>query len=109
MAQDVVVGESLVHRRCFHHASRRAAARCPQCGRFYCRECVTEHVGRVICATCLKELVGGDSAHRRILGSLCRLAACAVSLLVTWMVFYHVGRMLLSLPSAFHEDTLWSQ
>ncbi len=109
MAQDGVTGESLLHRRCFHHASRLAAARCPQCERFYCRECVTEHLGRVICATCLKGLVGADSARRRIFGGLCRLAACAAGLLVTWMVFYHLGRVLLLLPSSFHEGTLWSQ
>lgn len=109
MARDRSVGESVLHKRCFHHASRRAAARCPQCMRFYCRECVTEHLGRVICATCLKELVAGDSTRRRVLSGLCHLVACTLSLLAAWMVFYHLGRMLLLLPGAFHEGTLWSQ
>jgi len=58
---------------------------------------------------CLKELVAGDSTRRRVLGGLLCLAACGLSPLAAWMVFYHLGRMLLLLPGAFHEGTLWSQ
>ena len=39
---------SLIHRRCLHHPAREAVALCPECRRFYCRECVTEHAGRMI-------------------------------------------------------------
>ena len=45
---------ALAHQRCFNHALREAAARCPGCGNFFCRECVTEHDDRVLCAACLE-------------------------------------------------------
>ena len=50
---------ALTHQRCFHHSHREAVARCPECRQFYCRECVTEHDYRVICATCLKKIAAG--------------------------------------------------
>ena len=44
---------NLSQQRCFNHTSREAVARCPECGRFFCRECITEHDDRVLCAVCL--------------------------------------------------------
>ena len=35
---------NLIHQRCSNHPGREAAVRCPECGRFFCRECVTEHL-----------------------------------------------------------------
>ena len=97
----------LIHERCFHHALREAVARCPECERFFCRECVTEHDDRVICASCLKKIVarGGDARARW--SWVRRAAQCAAGLAVCWVVFYYAGRALLALPSSFHEGTLW--
>ena len=42
--------EDLVHQRCFNHMLREAVACCPECRRYFCRECVTEHEDKVLCA-----------------------------------------------------------
>jgi len=93
--------------RCLNHASREAAARCPSCAQFYCRECITEHEGRVICAACLRKLAGVPLFQRRGLTSFWRVSQCFLGLLAAWFFFYLLGETLLRLPSSFHEGTLW--
>lgn len=99
--------ERLATQRCFNHASREAVARCPECGRFFCRECVTEHDDRAICAACLKKLAGLPLLQRRGVVHLVHFAQGAVSVLLAWFCFYMVGEGLLLLPDSFHEQTLW--
>lgn len=101
MAQDIA------HERCFNHARREAVARCPECGRFFCRECVTEHEGRVVCAACLARLTGAEEVRRSRWGTLARAIQCLVGLLVLWVCFLLLGQGLLALPSSFHEGTVW--
>jgi hypothetical protein len=98
---------ALGHQRCFQHASREAAARCPQCGRFYCRECVTEHEDRVICAACLKKLARTPITQRAGFVGVLRAGQLALGLAVTLLFFYLLGQSLLSIPSAFHDGTVW--
>lgn len=38
--------------RCQQHPGQAAAARCPSCQQSFCRECVTEHDGRMLCLAC---------------------------------------------------------
>lgn len=97
----------LAQQRCFNHARREAAARCPECERYFCRECVTEHEDRVLCASCLTRLVGGGKARGARLPGLVRMAAACAAFLVLWFFFYTMGQGLLALPSSFHEGTLW--
>jgi hypothetical protein len=99
--------QNLLHQRCFNHALREAAARCPECGRFFCRECITEHDDRVICSACLKKLVRAPVARRPAFARLVRLAQCAAALVLTWFFFFAIGEMLLKIPTSFHEGTLW--
>ncbi len=99
--------QSLAAQRCFNHAEREAAARCPECGRCFCRECVAEHDDRMICAACLRKLVRRSSTPRRFLAGLTRVLQCALGILTVWFFFYLVGESLLALPSSFHEGTLW--
>jgi len=101
------VATDLAHQRCFNHADREAVARCPECRRYFCRECVTEHEDRVVCATCLAHLAGLDGQRARRLGALGRAARFAAALLLVWLVFYGLGQGLLALPNSFHEGTLW--
>ena len=98
---------SLAHERCFHHALREAVARCPECERFFCRECITEHDDRVICASCLKRLVARAGSRGDRWSWLVRFAQCLAGLTLCWIVFYYAGRALLAMPSSFHEGTLW--
>jgi hypothetical protein len=93
-------------RRCFNHGMREAVARCPLCGKFYCRECIAEHDGRMICARCL--LPGGASRRKgRYLTGFLRAIQLLAGVLVLWFAFFLAGRALLTMPSSFHEGTLW--
>ncbi|MBZ5601360.1 MAG: rhomboid family protein [Acidobacteriia bacterium] len=93
---------ALVHQRCWNHASREAAARCPVCQRFYCRECVTEHEGRMMCAGCAAnaaERVAEAPRSKTAIWALCGVAG----ILLAWMIFYYLGAMLARIPSDFFE------
>jgi len=103
----MLTSPTLTHQRCYNHASREAAARCPECQRFFCRECVSEHEDRVLCANCLTKLKKPSMAKRFHLGGVIKVLQIAVSMLLLWAIFYGLGRLLLSVPSAFHEGTLW--
>ncbi len=98
---------SLIHQRCFNHSRREAAARCPECGHFYCRECITEHEDRVICAACLKKLVQPAFTQRRGFVGLVRTVQLGVGLFTVWLFFYFFGQVLLSIDPSFHEGTVW--
>jgi hypothetical protein len=97
----------VVTQRCLNHAQREAVARCPGCGRFFCRECVTEHEDRVMCATCLRALARVPLLRRRGFAGATRLVQCLLGLLASWFFFYLVGEALLALPASFHEGTIW--
>jgi hypothetical protein len=92
---------------CFNHAQREAVARCPQCGRYFCRECITEHDDRVICAACLRKLARVPLLRRRGFAGLIRLGQFLLGLLAAWFFFYLIGESLLAVPTSFHERTLW--
>lgn len=99
----------LTRQRCVNHYQREAVARCPECRRFYCRECVTEHEDRVICASCLSRQVQQAPRDRHPLRPVLRGIHLFVAFLVLWLFFYYAGRILLSLPDSFHEGTLWEE
>jgi hypothetical protein len=94
--------------RCFNHADREAVARCLQCGRTFCRECVTEHEARLICARCLAALVQAPARRRARVVSILSGSWCLLSAFFLWAVFYYLGKVLLALPSSFHESAFWS-
>jgi len=98
----------LVVSRCFNHAGREASARCVGCGRTYCRECVAEHDGRMICGACLrKEPQAKAREAARWPGRVADAARLAAAVVVAWFVFYLAGRALLQVPAEFHEGTVW--
>ena len=95
--------------RCFHHHDREAVVRCPECRRFYCRECVTEHEARMLCSECLARLAGKTAkpASRWVQGLYLTVQG-GIGFVLLWYAFYLVGLMLLAIPHAFHEGTIWS-
>jgi hypothetical protein len=95
------------HQRCFHHAAREAAARCPECRRFYCRECITEHEDRGICASCLKKLARVPFTQRGGFVGVVRSIQLLLGLTVLASFFHLLGQCLLSIPDSFHDGTVW--
>lgn len=100
---------ALAQLRCFHHGAREAVARCPECRRHFCRECIAEHDGRMVCSSCLTQMTERGTAKRsggQFVLSAARLLLAAVLL---WFVFYGAGLILLALPDEFHSGELWKQ
>lgn len=98
----------LLHeQRCARHAEREAAARCPACSRFFCRECITEHEGRVLCSACLSAQVGDAVAVRPSRFRLLSWSIACAALLALWLAYMCIGKLLLRIPSDFHEGTFW--
>jgi hypothetical protein len=98
---------SVSSQRCFNHGLREAAARCPECRRFFCRECVAEHDDRVICASCLKKLTVTGLAKHRAFSATVRSVQVVVGILVVWFFFFMIGESLLRLPASFHDTSVW--
>ena len=95
---------SLLDQRCFHHDGREAVAQCPSCKLFFCRECVTEHAGRMICVTCVNALTRDAGKSERAARARWTVTALA-GLLIAWLVFYYLGLALARIPSKFHGDS----
>ena len=100
---------ALALQRCLHHGDREAIARCAECGSFFCRECITEHDERILCASCLAQLTrpaAGKKVRFR-LATLRPWATACSGLIVAWLCFYFIGRMLVAIPSDFHASSIW--
>jgi hypothetical protein len=96
----------LANQRCLHHPAREAVARCPGCGNTFCRECVTEHDDRVLCAECLVKQSVSESSSQTRFALLARLGQLFCGLFLAWLFFYGIGQALLALPSSFHNGTV---
>jgi hypothetical protein len=99
--------DDLLHQRCFNHMLREAVACCPECRRYFCRECVTEHEDKVLCAACLGHKVDPAGFRLKQFSGLTRLLHFLLGTMLIWVFFYYMGQLLLALPSSFHEGTLW--
>ena len=103
--------EKLHRSRCINHEDREAVARCPDCGHFFCRECITEHDGQIVCAVCLqrRQAVGDDepAARSRFWGRGLLALRFVCGLVALWLVVYTVGQVLLAIPSEFHSGEVW--
>jgi hypothetical protein len=93
----------LLEQRCWNHEDREAVCRCPQCGRSYCRECVTEHQSRLLCAACLRSVAHERRSRRRI---LLPAAMALAGFVLAWFVFYSAGEALLE-STAHMEQSIW--
>jgi|SRR5438067_5555509 len=98
----------LVQQRCLNHPAREAVARCPECGRFFCRECVVEHEDRILCANCLAKILRATETKRRNFAGVWRVAFAVIGIAMAWLFFNLLGHVLLSIPASFHEGTVWS-
>lgn len=94
---------ALASRRCHLHRGREAAARCPPCGRFFCRECVTEHDGRLLCAACLERAGEDGGARRGPMETILAAGELALGTFLIWALFYRLGRLLMTIPAAYFD------
>lgn len=98
---------SLSQQHCLNHPAREAAARCPQCRHYFCRECVTEHDDRLLCAVCLRKASQKTGARRHPFRALARAVFALGGLLTATLFFYFVAQALLLIPAAWHDGALW--
>lgn len=101
--------QAVASHRCAHHPAREAVARCPECGGFFCIECVVEHDGRVLCAACLGRIGKASLSRPGWLRRSARLGVTVASALLLWLFFQLVGLALVRIPTDFHEGTLWKR
>ncbi len=93
---------ALSRQRCWTHPRREAAGRCPRCRRYFCRECVTEHDGRLLCGPCLAALTAPRAAASGtswLRWTLLALAGFALG----FLLFYSAGYALQQLPPAWQQ------
>ena len=83
---------SLKHRRCLNHAEREASARCPICKNDFCRECITEHKGKMLCVNCLKESTKKKKNHKKLFTPIFYTLLLALTLIIIFLCFVSMGR-----------------
>jgi hypothetical protein len=100
----------MINQRCWNHESREAVCRCPECGNSFCRECVTEHDFRLLCASCLNAMArarqGQRPAKRRGLRRLAPFAMTIGGIALAWVIFFGAGEALLTI-AVRAEQTEW--
>jgi hypothetical protein len=84
-------------------------ARCPECRRFYCRECVTEHDDRLLCASCLKKAAIAEDAAKpsAALGYIRSAIGVAFGFGAAWIFFVIVLFTLAALPTNWDFSEAW--
>ncbi|HZU27682.1 MAG TPA: hypothetical protein VFA04_19280 [Bryobacteraceae bacterium] len=94
---------SSLQQTCFVHASREAVALCIDCRHSFCRECVVDHDGRLICAACLGKLQRKPRQASRRWRSIASAAGLGAALILCWILFYMGGRALLMSEPRHHS------
>jgi hypothetical protein len=92
--------------RCWNHETREAVCRCPQCGRSFCRECVTEHDARLLCAACLASMGKREARRRR--GRLGTALMALAGILLAWILFFAAGEAMI-LTAGRMEQRAWQR
>jgi hypothetical protein len=99
----------LQHSVCLNHPRREAAARCTSCCQPFCRECVTEFEGRMVCGACYRELSKPKEKPKRDWFPLTTTLQAVLGLAGLWFIAWLLGELLLYIPSNFHEGSLWEK
>jgi len=90
-----------VHQRCRNHEAREAVCRCPSCGNSFCRECVSEHEFRLLCASCIHALTqarrDARAKKRRMPRSVPAIAMIVAGVLLAATVFFGAGETILTI------------
>jgi hypothetical protein len=93
-----------LHQHCWNHPGREAVCRCPGCGGSFCRECVTEHDARLLCARCLE--TQSQAAQTKRPGRRPNSVWMAIAgLLLAWAFFYAAGQALILVTGRMEQAT----
>jgi hypothetical protein len=93
-----------LQQRCWNHDAREAACRCPGCGRSYCRECVSEHEGRLLCAACLSVVTSGREPGGGRVGNLAPAAMIAAAILLAWLTYWVAGESVMAVIRRMQQE-----
>jgi hypothetical protein len=90
--------------RCWNHPGREAVCRCLACTHAFCRECVTEHHDRFLCAACLaagaRSVVPARGRWRKPVAAI----AAAGGLLLAWTTFFSAAQMVAEVAARIEEQ-----
>ncbi len=98
---------SLSNLWCKRHPQREAVVNCPACEQFFCRECVVEHEERYLCQTCIEKNSTLPLSPRHWTRGLLLIVGYLLGALLMTGVFYGGGKLLLSIPSRYHQGNFW--
>ncbi len=86
-----------LEQRCWNHEAREAVCRCPVCGRSFCRECVTEHESRLLCASCLRTAAQAATPPRRRFRRMASVGITLAGVILAWAVFFGAAESLVTI------------
>jgi len=98
--------ERLLRQRCANHELREAVCRCPQCRRSLCRECVTDHEGRLICASCLRIEARNAVTPRRRGRRLKEIGIGVAGVFLAWALYFGAAQSLITITER-SERAAW--
>jgi hypothetical protein len=84
----------IAHARCQQHPGREAVAKCPSCKQSFCRECITEHDGRMLCVLCLTKRTQLAKPPSPAWGRVGWGLGAVAGLLLAWLFFLGVGELI---------------
>jgi hypothetical protein len=61
------------------------------------------------CVTCLREKTAKKQSKKRDWFLLTSSLQLLLGLLLLWIAAYYMGRLLLSVPTEFHEGSVWKK
>ncbi len=96
---------NLAARRCLVHSDREAAARCPSCHQYYCRECVVEHDTQFLCAACLQRAIEAGGTPTSALFDWLSPLRLLLGFAGAYVSFYLIERILLLIPVNVYNGT----
>jgi hypothetical protein len=98
----------VIGQRCWNHESREAVCRCPACGRSFCRECVSEHDARLLCASCLLEVSRARAPRPGVWRRFSGFWMLAAGFVLALVFFYAAGQGLIVIKDRM-ERTEWQR
>ena len=94
--------------RCSIHPDRQGSARCPICRQSYCAECITEHEGKLTCASCLRTMHETEAKPKeRRSFVIAPFIQIVIALALCWVAYYLFAQTLADVPDDFHDGTIW--